>query len=373
MQEGIILVTKSTQNKTLSKNQKLCKKGEITSFVNSKCRIHNIFDLEKVNFFDMGEALKELKPLPSTGAEILSIIRENDMRGLSGSAFPAAEKIEAVAKSNFGRKYFVINGVECDPGLMHDEWLLKNKKELVELGITAVKKTCNFYRSVLVTRLAEDVKNAETISVDYGYPLGEERTLIKTALGITIPKEESPAENGILVLNLQTVLSIGLAASGQKVDSRYLTVANLEDGVAKVVRAPFGISTKEILTKVFGEKTELNAYAGGGVMNAYPIEELPKLGYETCFIAYARPIRMQDPSLCDTCGDCEDLCPKDIPVMGIIRAWELSGKTKHISRARLKIYDSMDIYDELNKCLHCRACTYLCPKGIDPLKLLFKD
>ncbi len=373
MQEGTILVTKSTLNKALLQNQAICKEEDNTSFVNSKYKLFNIFDLNKVNLFDVANVDEtQMKPIPHNGPEILSILKENDAQGFDKTAIYVGERIPALNSSNFARKYLLIDAVECDPGLMQDEWLLANRPDLVENGIETLKRISNFYRCVIVSRRDAKLSNAETIVVDYGYQLCEEKALVKTTLGIDVAPNETSEENGVLVCKLQTAIEIGLIAAGITEKTRFLTVANLETGEAKVVRAPFGYPISELLRIIFGKPEGLKAYCGTGALNVHPLEKLPTVSYETSFVCYAKAPAINDPSSCTACGECETICPKEIPVPALIETWNISKKFKPFQKVNQKQYSNVNVLDSLKACIKCKACTYNCEGGIDPYGLLMK-
>lgn len=100
---------------------------------------------------------------------------------------------------------------------------------------------------------------------DFFYPLGEEHLLLQRILGVSLDSREIPAEHGILVFNVQTVLMIGYAAvSGRKTPFRYLTAATLITDVARIVRAPLGMDAGKILSAAFEQPGNSKAYIGDG-------------------------------------------------------------------------------------------------------------
>lgn len=46
----------------------------------------------------------------------------------------------------------LINGVECDPGLVHDAWIYRNRLDAVERGVQILKESLALQRAILATR-----------------------------------------------------------------------------------------------------------------------------------------------------------------------------------------------------------------------------
>jgi Na+-translocating ferredoxin:NAD+ oxidoreductase RnfC subunit len=45
--------------------------------------------------------------------------------------------------SNAAKKHLIINGVECDPGLVHDRWLIEHHMHEIEQGAEILKRLIN--------------------------------------------------------------------------------------------------------------------------------------------------------------------------------------------------------------------------------------
>jgi NADH:ubiquinone oxidoreductase subunit F (NADH-binding) len=74
-------------------------------------------------------AIAKLSP-----TDILNRIKESELFGLGGAAFPTSRKLQTLLASK-EEKYFIINGVECDPGLIHDAWILRNFSKEIQKGL----------------------------------------------------------------------------------------------------------------------------------------------------------------------------------------------------------------------------------------------
>ena len=357
------LITNRTVKKTrpLRANQKAAKKGEKRKgLFDFRTKIYKLVRAEPAEPLDVTAGrfpeITEMNALPADPDVILSRIHGGAVEGLSGSRFPSGRKIETVIASSAEDKYFIVNAVECDPALLHDGWLLTERWNAVALGIRAVCRCVAFRKVVVASRGCVARHAAETAAeiafqrLDSFYPLGEEHILIDKVLGIRLAKQVVPAEQGILVLNVQTVLAIGqAAASGRTTACRYLTAADLTDGRARIVRAPFGADAAALLKQALGVNEKASAYIGGGAMGGHPMAPDELITAGTSCIAYAYPVRFSEPEACLGCGVCRRRCPVGLPVAGIVKSVRMGQPVPA---------------DIAAACLGCNACTYFCKAGI---------
>lgn len=286
---------------------------------------------------------------------VLERIEANEVLGLGGEGFQTAEKIKTALTSNMDKKYLIVNAVECDPGLIHDKWLLRNRREDIYKGIKVISHCMDFSEIYLAVKNTEDISFPNDIKIhkvkNY-YPTGYEKTLIKSVLKKKIPVDFIPAKLGILVLNVQTVLSIYEAVFlNKKADEKYITVANLKDNNAAVVKVKIGESIMKILESVY--PGEYPVFTGGGIMNAHNVEEDDIVGKKTNFIAVSKMPRYKESPLCSNCNLCTTSCPQGLIVQRIA---ELIDKEK---------YEKVKKYRP-EKCINCGLCSYvsLCGRNL---------
>lgn len=91
------------------------------------------------------------------------------------------------------------------------------------------------------------------------YPMGEERILIKTLLGLEIKNSEIPAEKGILVLNVQTVFSVYMAVvKNEQQKKRYITVADIDTGNARIAKVNMGQDLVEVVRNILEANKQIS-------------------------------------------------------------------------------------------------------------------
>jgi ferredoxin len=330
-------------------------KADSENDVWSETSIHSKSD------FDYDQKLKCL-----TTELLLRRIEENEVFGCGGAAFPTVNKINGVLSSDADKKYLVINGVECDPGLVHDKWLLRNRTEDILRGIKAVYSCINFSKVILAVKDASGLKIPDSIilhQVKDHYPAGFEKLLIESTLGQKLPEGAIPSNEGILVLNVQTLLMIYEAVFlEKKATKKYITVSDMKVRKAINVKVRIGDNILKVLDAVYPglvidgvncspmRPDNQPVFTGGGAMLAHMADETSKIEKETNFIAVSDIPRYKESPFCSGCGTCEAYCPQSLR---ICRISELVDEEK---------LDETSRYNP-EKCIKCGICSYVCPGG----------
>lgn len=300
-----------------------------------------------------GEELELLDKL--TPEMVLERIEANGVYGLGGGGFPTAEKIKTAISSNVKKKFLIVNAVECDPGLIHDKWLLRRRPEDIYKGIRAISRCMNFSDIFLAVKKTEGFSFPDDVRIhkvrDY-YPVGFEKTLIESVIKKKIPADFIPAKLGILVLNVQTVLAVYEAVFlNRRADEKYITVASLKAGTAAVVRVKTGQRIMDVLKAVYPNGYPV--FTGGGIMQAHMAEENEVVRKDTNFIAVSDMPRYKESPLCSNCNACTTSCPQGLIVQRIAELVD-KGKYENVKKYRPE------------KCINCGLCSYvsLCGKNL---------
>lgn len=288
--------------------------------------------------------------------EFLKCIRKNEVYGFGGAAFPTNDKIKAVIDAKTPEKHLIINGVECDPGLIHDKWLLHRYPEEIYKGIKLLQEQIQFRTVAIAVKEVEGLAFPPELRIckisDY-YPAGAEKVLIKEILGKTLPIEAIPAKEGVLVLNVQTVYAIYQAISmDEKSDTRFLTVADIRENTGAVVRVKLGDNVHGILKAVYPAALKFNVFCGGGVMQCHNASDDEIVDKTVNFIALSEYPRYKESPNCSGCGLCASHCPAGLKV----------------NRIAALVNDNKGDFGRLSKyyaerCMNCGACSFICPAG----------
>lgn len=303
---------------------------------------------------------KEVKP-GCDEETLIEMCKNANLTGMSGSGFPVYRKLEAFVKAEVMTKCIVINAAECEPGLIHDQWLIEHKFQQIVYNAMAL---CHILKAESIHIAAKSfpdgsgrTENSVALSkVPPLYPMGEEKILIKQVLGITLDREEIPVEKGILVLNLQTLLQIFETLSGNEPVGRYVTLCSLDTGKAYAVYVKYGENIKNRLVQLFGENTYYKA--GFGAMNARDVSEEDAFTPTVCFAAVASYVAAGSiENRCKGCGKCKKVCPMGIDVKKAVSMME-----KNSSEGILKL--------GIEKCIGCGSCSFVCAANKCPHEIV---
>lgn len=277
--------------------------------------------------------------------QLLSMLLSGDITGLGGAGFSFYRKLETLQASKEKNKYLIINGAECDPGLMHDKWVTDNYLDEIDNAVLNLKKIVDFKDVILGSKSSvREGNNYKSVIIKDYYPVGAERILIKELLGVSLDNNDITAEKGYLVTNIQTLLNIHKLLCNKDTSTKYITIGNLDTGEAKIVKVRRGESIKSVLNRSNIDTTRL--FTGGGVMAATSADENDIITDKVNSIYYGKADRYKESPQCSKCNLCNIHCPAGINVR---YSWELAKKD-------LNSPDS-------NKCIKCGSCSYICLAG----------
>lgn len=274
---------------------------------------------------------------------VLERIQSAKIVGMGGAGFPTHEKIRTAL--NRSQNIVVANGIECEPGVSADEELMLTRGPDVLEGLLIVAHCMSAERIFIATKsfdCYQKLANSAPKQIDVRLlsstaSQGEERVLIYRLTGIDIPIDVYPATEGIIVLNVATLFAVCEAVrDGLEPSRRIMTVVTKNQWVEfgtpidSLVDSEFDVRLGGPIT---GKKVESKRVATDATSNAVSV-----LSRET-------------PSPCIRCGWCNDVCPRDLPVL------DLSLESLHAKADR---HSSNDF----NMCHECGACALTCPSRI---------
>lgn len=341
--------------KTVSKNQaiknivkqgkKVYKKGNgrvLKSYVGKVTQIDSMDLLGTEN-----RVINPVKKEQVTGEYLLKKLEESGLGGMGGGCFPVIKKIQTFLSSDGANRKIIINAVECEPGLKQDEWLLYNRKEEIVTGIEYIKNALKISDITIAVKqeLHWEEDEFKIYKVPARFPMGEEHFLINAVTGIRLENEIIPAKEGILVMNLQTVYQIFRLINNTYDGRHFVTIANMENGKARVALVSGEDKVIDTVKKAFNE--EMDCYCGSGVLTSRKAASEDVFADQISFAAISPAENIGNENRCKGCGRCTKKCPSGVQVNKIVKALE---KDKN---ADISMYHP-------EKCIQCGCCAFFC-------------
>ncbi|MPM31430.1 Electron transport complex subunit RsxC [bioreactor metagenome] len=315
-------------------------------------------------------------------------IFEAGVVGCGGAGFPTHVKLRAKAD------YLIINGVECEPLLSTDRFLMRNKtSEILRAAGAAAKETGAEHCVIAMKRTYQDeiaaVKNTidqsgaevEIKLLDSFYPVGDEQAVVYEVTGRTVPPGGIPLDVGAVVSNVGTMFAVSEAMDGRSFTHKYLTVAG-EVKRPTIEYVPIGTPVSECIALAGGAQQEQFLLVNGGPMMGRPIrfediadEVVTKttsgiLAFkEDSYLARKngmrmREIQMQAASACTQCSFCTQLCPRFL-LGNPLEPHKIMRRFAHSSDIRELLSDP--VVRSAALCCECGVCTvFACPMGLQP-------
>ena len=300
----------------------------------------------------------------------LARLQSGGIIGLGGGGFPSHRKFRRALEAP---RLLLINAVECEPYLSADHRLAEEEAHRILEMCTRLAGDLGFPRVIIaledlsggaVDALDLIARNhsipVDLLIVEPRYPAGSERQLIAAATGEELPAHETPAERGILVLNLGTLFAIGRAViDGEVLTERLITIAGDALPKSQNLWTRIGTPAEFLVRTLIGHVPEGVRWQFGGPMMGLRLEgsDWPVLPTTTAVLVMA-PAPAETERPCIRCGDCQTVCPQGLSPQ-LIHAEILSG--------RIEQWPALG----LSACIACRACDLVCPSQI-PLTPRFK-
>ena len=218
--------------------------------------------------FSKYEKLTETSPL--------KLIEESGLVGLGGAGFPTYVKL--------GKKFesggvIAVNAAECEPILSHNiDRIEKEPQQLIE-GLKIAMEVVNAQKGIIClkhihTKAIEILKNnikddnITIFELENIYPVGEERAIVRDALGVLLDPEQLPLAAGAIVINAETVYRLREAVVDKKpLIDKDLTVAGKlkENASIHIFRdVPLGESVGTVIDMAGGLGPEYGEIIMGG-------------------------------------------------------------------------------------------------------------
>lgn len=333
----------------------------------SKCVIvTNDFENDSVENFGINRDVNTL-----SNEEIIKIIGDSGIVGMGGAGFPTGVKL---SPKNQNIDYIIINGSECEPYLTSDyRLMLERSRDIIE-GIAIVLRLFEKAKAIIgiednkpkaIDALSFECNGNSRINVmplSTRYPQGGERRLISSVTGRQINSHILPADAGVIVLNIATVIAIYEAVKmNMPLIHRVVTLTGDAMAQPANVDVLLGVSHKFLCDECGGLKDNVVKIISGGPMMGMAMDGLdyPVVKTSSSILAISKDdVEKMETTSCIRCGRCVGVCPETLVPQLMAQA----AVNKDYERFE-KLYGM--------ECIECGCCTYVCPAK-RPLTQTFK-
>ena len=291
-------------------------------------------------------------------SELIDRIRNAGIVGMGGAGFPTHTKLGLAKNCNT----IIVNGTECEPGIMCDDVLMQNYPKEIIRGVEILLHICRADRAVIAVE--DDKREALNSLLLYNfndkitieliptkYTSGSEKLLIKTLFNKEIPSGGFAIDEGFVCQNVSTVKAIFDAVIDDKpLVSRIVTVTGSAISKPDNYEVRLGSSIEHIAS-ISIPNNKYSVRMGGMMMGidvpsiVAPISKISNcifINYESSDI---------DPKECIRCGACNQVCPVELLPQQLYW-YSKSGNTEKAAE-----YNLLD-------CIECGCCSYVCPSHI---------
>ncbi len=289
---------------------------------------------------------------------LIETIQKSGIVGLGGAGFPTHVKIGKVVDCHT----LIINGTECEPGVMCDDALMQFHPREIIRGVEILLHICGAKRVIIAI---EDDKQAayqalsmfnhnDKISINQiptKYTSGAEKLLIKALLDVEIPSGGFAVDKGIICQNIATAKAVFDAVINHRpLVSRIVTVTG--DGVKpNNFEVRLGASFKHLVS-IVSPNNQAHNYRIGGMMMGVDVTDINiPISKTTSAIFVNNQVLKPVVQECIRCGQCSEVCPVRLLPQQLY--WH--AKSENIKDALN--YNLLD-------CIECACCDYVCPSHI---------
>ncbi len=336
---------------------------EVVSEVQSNGRPCDVVVIENDGKYTKYEHL--IAPEVNSKEDFIAAVRASGLVGLGGAGFPTHVKLSPPPDKPVS--ILLINGMECEPYITSDEWLMRNYADEIIKGAELVLKWCGIEEAVIglesntpeaKTALETALENSEVKGkirlemVRSLYPQGAEKVLIKTLTGREVPSGGLPHDVGTLVLNVGTLRHIAnYLTHGMPLVRRFITLDGPALNRTGIYEVPIGARICDILEAAGGLAKVPEKVIMGGPMMGVSVNNI-----ESSIIKMNNAILVFDHEQahlpeelpCIHCGR----CIRDCPMRLMPTRLDVASRTGNI--------ENLQAYS-VNDCIECGACSFICP------------
>ena len=298
--------------------------------------------------------------------EIRAIIKEAGIVGMGGAAFPTHVKL--TPKDENSITHVIINAAECEPYLTSDYRMMLEEPQNLITGLKVILSLFDNAKGVIAIEdnkpdcietldkllTPQDKEKICVMPLKAKYPQGAERNLIYAVTGKKINSKMLPADAGVIVNNVDTVISVKNAVCNNiPLIRRIITVTGDAIVNPQNFSVPTGTCYQKLIDAAGGFKSTPEKIISGGPMmgTALFTTAIPVTKNSSAILALTKDEVADKPETpCIRCGRCVSVCPSRLIPQ---RLQEYSNR-----------FDNEAFENNYGmECYECGSCTFVCPAG----------
>lgn len=301
-------------------------------------------------------------PVINSREDFLKAIRDAGIVGLGGAAFPTHVKLNPPNLDEVDT--LVINGAECEPYITSDYRAMMEDTELLLAGVRTVMQYLDLEKSIIgiennkepaikkLKNMTKDDDDIEIYSLKARYPKGAERVIIYDTTGRVIPVGKLPADAGVIVLNVTTIIEMQkFIETGMPLVRKRVTVDGNAIKTPKNVDVLIGTPIKKLVEFCDGYRRVPKKIIMGGPMMGRAIfdDDIAIIKNNNAILAFDEELsELAKETACINCGKCVQACPMMLMPTSIFKAYDRKDRE---DLTKLKV----------SLCMECGSCSYVCP------------
>ena len=293
-----------------------------------------------------------------TSSEIIKLMKDNGVVGMSGSAYPTHFKYGMDLKIN----KLIVNAVEDEVYITSDFTNLNDKPSEILEAIDALMQAFKIGKCVIAIKDFNEIgikdfinymgtyPNIKIKKVPDKYPVGYEKNLASYIYDVKIKK--NPMERSIMVNNISTIYEIYRVLKYERpITGRIITISGNAVKNPQNIYVKFGTLLSDIIKNIGGLKyKDIVIIINGPMMgNSVSSMDIP-ITASVIGITIQKNYKDEKTHDCISCGKCVNVCP--------VRLAPTYIKKYKNHKNILKLLNP-------NKCIRCGLCSYICPSKID--------
>ncbi len=299
-------------------------------------------------------------------SELLEIIKNMGIVGMGGATFPTHVKFTIPREKKV--RYFVVNGVECEPYLTADHRLMLEKSDQIFQGIEIVNKILGPEKifiaieenkpdaiEVMEKKAKESTLPVSVVPLQMKYPQGDEKQVLKAVINREVPSGGLPIDIESVVSNVGTLFAIYEAAALSKpLIERTVTVSGGAIKQPGNYKVRIGTPISHLIEECGGFSKTPQKVVVGGPMMGFAVSDLdvPVVKGTSGILALSSDeVKGRRQTACLQCGRCIEVCPMGLNPTTLF-----------------KMIDHLEYSDALETglmdCKECGCCGFVCPAHI---------